>query len=227
MNSDPNSDSEQCTKSKLGRVHSAHTHGPGCAHYAQAARTPSVGRRVVARRASYRGRVAPRARHVTALCRTHCCSVSTQRPFPFFAIQKLYRDIELMSRAVSLASPVMIQSLYRNTGPCRAHCALCRARYRGYRSSLRRIMAHCCAVSQPLVRCVATPGLPLLSRYNHLYRDTPQQPGHERARYCSPRSQAGRVAAPAGGVVAVSCLAMRACYPASQALPVTIQNIVS
>ena len=109
------------------------------------------------------GRVAPRARHVTALCRTHCCSVSTQRSLPFFAIQKFYRDIELMSRAVSLAPPVMIQSLYRNTGPCRAHCALCRARYRGYRSSLRRIMAHCCAVSQPLVRCVATPGLPLLS----------------------------------------------------------------
>ena len=29
MNSDINSDSEQCTESKLGRVQSAHTHGPG------------------------------------------------------------------------------------------------------------------------------------------------------------------------------------------------------
>ena len=28
MNSDPNSDSKQCPESKLGRVHSAHTHGP-------------------------------------------------------------------------------------------------------------------------------------------------------------------------------------------------------
>ena len=32
MNSDPNSDCEQCTESKLGWVHSAHTQGPGCTH---------------------------------------------------------------------------------------------------------------------------------------------------------------------------------------------------
>ena len=31
MNSDLNNDSKQCTESKPGRVHSAHTHGPGCA----------------------------------------------------------------------------------------------------------------------------------------------------------------------------------------------------
>ena len=34
MNSDSNSDSEQCTESKLGRVHSAHTHDPGCSQIA-------------------------------------------------------------------------------------------------------------------------------------------------------------------------------------------------
>ena len=34
MNSVLKSDSEQCTKSKLSRVHSAPTLGPACAHYA-------------------------------------------------------------------------------------------------------------------------------------------------------------------------------------------------
>ena len=36
MNSDPNSDSKQCTESKLGWVHSAHTQNPGRAHTATA-----------------------------------------------------------------------------------------------------------------------------------------------------------------------------------------------
>ena len=36
MNSDPNSDCKQCTESKLGWVHSAHTQNPGCAHTAHA-----------------------------------------------------------------------------------------------------------------------------------------------------------------------------------------------
>ena len=41
MSSDPNSDCKQCTESKLGWVHSAHTQGPRLhALYAQAAHTP-------------------------------------------------------------------------------------------------------------------------------------------------------------------------------------------
>ena len=45
MNSDPNSDSKKCTKSKLGRVHRVHTQRTQVArtlspHCAQAARTP-------------------------------------------------------------------------------------------------------------------------------------------------------------------------------------------
>ena len=41
--------------------------------------------------------------------------------------------------------------------------------------TLPRVSQHSCAVfvSQPMARCVETPGLPLLSRYNRLYRDTP------------------------------------------------------
>ena len=56
MNSVQNSDSEQCTESKLGQVHNVHTHGLGCEHAARWAG------RVVAHRApcgglplSYRG----------------------------------------------------------------------------------------------------------------------------------------------------------------------------
>ena len=83
MNNDPNSDSEQCTESKLGRVHSPHTHGPGCA---QAARALRLGRehsavsqralgRVMAHRASYRGRARSCCRPCyarTLLCRKPC-----------------------------------------------------------------------------------------------------------------------------------------------------------
>ena len=34
MKSSPNSDSKQCSQSKLGQVHSMHTHGLGCVHAA-------------------------------------------------------------------------------------------------------------------------------------------------------------------------------------------------
>ena len=45
MNSDPNSDCKQFTKSKLGRVHSVHTLNPGYVHTAPRSR---AGRRVLA-----------------------------------------------------------------------------------------------------------------------------------------------------------------------------------
>ena len=46
---------------------------------------------------------------------------------------------------------------------------------------LCRVTGRCCAVSQPLAHYVVTPCMLLLSRYNHLYRDTPQRPRHARA----------------------------------------------
>ena len=52
MNSDPNSDLKQCPKSKLSRVHSAPTHGPGCAHTAP---RPCAQLHVVAPARPYRG----------------------------------------------------------------------------------------------------------------------------------------------------------------------------
>ena len=55
MNSDPNSDSKQCTVPKLGRVHSAQAQNPGCARTVSCrARTPHAGRRVAARTAPCR-----------------------------------------------------------------------------------------------------------------------------------------------------------------------------
>ena len=65
MNSDPNNDLEQCTESKLGQVHNAHTHGPRCAQ------APRALLHVVARPGPYRAplpsRVAPVPSRVVVL----------------------------------------------------------------------------------------------------------------------------------------------------------------
>ena len=119
-----NSDSEQCTKSKLGWVHQMHTLAQpartGHAHCAQAShvaavswscRGPVPGRIVACGRSCRKpGRpcrrpgpcLARTARLITCLpgCVVHC--IATQSRV-----------------ATSLSSsPVMIQTLYRNTSPC-------------------------------------------------------------------------------------------------------------
>ena len=86
MNSDLNSDLEQCTESKLSRVHQVHTLAQpvrtGPAHYAQAARTAPAGHRVVesagpcrgplpSRVASLDGRVAGLVDRVAGCIATH------------------------------------------------------------------------------------------------------------------------------------------------------------
>ena len=48
VNSYPNSDLKQCIVSKLGRVHSAHTQGPGRAHTTPKSCTGRAGRRITA-----------------------------------------------------------------------------------------------------------------------------------------------------------------------------------
>ena len=58
--------------------------------------------------------------------------------------------------------PITIQTLYRNTSSCRA-C----------RSSLRRIVACCYAVSQPCCAVSRPKGRPPQPRYKILYRDPP------------------------------------------------------
>ena len=125
--------------------------------------------------------------------------------------------------SMSSPSPVKIQKLYRDPNPVvRAVASVV--------ALLRRVAGHCCVVSQPLVSCVVTLGLPLLSRYNRLSHDTPRQPGHARARCFKPLRVGrpcrgpcwpccGAVSRVAGHVVAPCC---------TPQLPyVTIQAIVS
>ena len=89
MNSAPNSDSEQCTKSKLSRVHSAPTLGPACVHTAP--------------RPCHRpGPIVSRVYEAITLCaRTswHVLSCAVSRPSVM--IQILYRDTSPLPRVMS------------------------------------------------------------------------------------------------------------------------------
>ena len=121
MNNGPNSDSEQSTESKLGRVYSEHTHGPS---YACTAPWPRAGRRVVARRAPYRGAVS----QVASCCITPSpvaiqnCIVT---PSPMLcALRVVSRAHSAVSSAVSRAisrpkrsPPATIQNFYRDSPP--------------------------------------------------------------------------------------------------------------
>ena len=115
MNSVSNSDSEQCTESKLSRVHSAPTLGPGCAQAARALR------RVMARARPYRdplpGHVVPVPECVVAvLLRTRACWRAVLPP-PC-RDTKLYRDAE--APAACIARHVAVRTLlYRDpkSGP--------------------------------------------------------------------------------------------------------------
>ena len=103
MNSDLNSDSEQCTESKRGRVHSAHTL---CSHYAQAACTSPIGSCVVART----GAISWPSPAVSLLC----CDP------PPVMIQKLYRDLTPAARTARRVARALghivgrVAALYRS-----------------------------------------------------------------------------------------------------------------
>ena len=93
MNNDLNSDSEQCTESKLGRVQKVHTLNSGSAHSAMSQHTLG---HVVA--------MSWPCRSVVSFALLPCRDTKTlpppPPPPPPFAIQKLYLDIKLMSRAL-------------------------------------------------------------------------------------------------------------------------------
>ena len=74
---------------------------------------------------------------------------------------------------------VTIQKLYRDPDPCRTPCRARCCECHSAPTPCNRVLS---AVSQPLARCVATPGLPFLPRYKGLYHDTLRSPGHPRAR---------------------------------------------
>ena len=92
------------------------------------------------------------------------------------AVSRLCLIVSLRARerlsAVSQRLGLPCRALCRDTKPCRSppppshdtkfvsqHKPLPRARCRVYRSPQRRIVAHYCAISQPVALCVAKPGL--------------------------------------------------------------------
>ena len=138
MNSDPNSDSKQCTKSKLGRVHSVHTLNPSLAHAALTAPRSRARRALgavlwphpaLSQAVSCRVTAPTRAlaRRVTASGPT-----VSQPPLPV-ATQNLCHDTTLAARVATFlrrvvghycvvlrhrrSPPATIQNLYRNSPP--------------------------------------------------------------------------------------------------------------
>ena len=90
-----NSVHEQCTESKLGRVHKVHTLNLGCTHTALKPRAQCCVAACTGSCRSSPGRVA-------ALCHARTCVVSSP---PSVTIQKLYRDPNLC-RAPCRSAPV-------------------------------------------------------------------------------------------------------------------------
>ena len=80
INSSPNSDSKQCSESKLCQVHNMHTHGPGCTHATRWAGrvAPCHGLARPCRGLAPAHIVAsPRScRSAYRLCRRPCCALS-------------------------------------------------------------------------------------------------------------------------------------------------------
>ena len=146
MNSVPNSDSEQCTKSKLSRMHNAPTLGPACAHIGSAlhhvaglARPcrrlgPTVSQRTP-------GHVAAHAQPCLALFHEQCSRTPSRS-----AARRVAASLAV-SRAQSSVS-----------WPCSRPCRGLSRSYRGCPSMHRS--------------AISWPGSPAVSQYNALYRDS-------------------------------------------------------
>ena len=145
MNSSSNSDSKQCSESKLGQVHSMHTHGPGCAHAARWAGRIALCRGLAQ---PYRGLAPGRIVASAWSCRSvhrPCCVLSRTLSYA-------------QSRAVSERLPSRV------TGPL-DHVAGLLGRVVASPRPYRR------AVSWPSFYTPLSP----VSRYNALYHDQVQK----------------------------------------------------
>ena len=202
---------------------------PLCEHNAQAAGTASYSGAHWAVSwpppRPYCGRVASMHRSCHGLVMAHGCrgprrvaTPSTVSQAPPCRVTARMRALGRHVAALLPSPPVTIQRIVSQLNPCRA-C----------RSSLHCVIGSCCAVSQPLAHCVTTPGLPLLSRYTHLYRNTPPNDQAMRAQAAHP----ARRSAVLQGLLAVLQRPVArqpsrvAPLSRAQAMPVTIQNIVS
>ena len=118
MNSDQNSDSEQCTKSKLNRVYSAHTLAQPAhtlwEHCAQAASTARIGHRVVAHRDCIVASPRP--------CRESCRACAQQCRGR--VVRHRRRLAGRLLHAVSHARPLYVAA---PTRPCRRASRPCRS----------------------------------------------------------------------------------------------------
>ena len=137
MNSYPNSDSKQCPESKLGWVHRMHTQGTLATTTLRPGRVLGA---VLWPHPAVSCRVAACTRALASRVAASRPAVSQPPPPP----PPPHHDTK--NRVVIQLLPLALRS----------RCAPCRA----CRSALHRIMAHCCAISQPLARHVVTPGLP-------------------------------------------------------------------
>ena len=189
MNSAPNSDSKQCRETKLGLVHSAHTHGPGCTRTAPRLRAR---RRVVASTGPYHGplpgRIAPVpgrvvavpchvAAHTRALARHVAASGPAVSQPPRrdtesrFTIQLLSRTLPFVSQrpcTVSQGAAAPYRSLYRHdtifcilTHPCLGHV---RARCRTPRAQAGRFVGRVVHVTG----CIAALLRPSMHPFGHV-----------------------------------------------------------
>ena len=123
INSDSNSDSEQCTESKLGRVHNVHTLNSD-----------------------------------RALGAVSWCALAPFRGPPLTMPQHALAVPQAVSRtvphAMSQAPLVTIQSLYRNTSPCRVHCTPCRARKAPCRTRTASCRERTLQYRSAIARCI-------------------------------------------------------------------------
>ena len=182
MNSDPNSDLEQCTESKLGRVHKVHTQRtliertlrPGLTHTARWA--PCLGvhwryivdvpSRVTGRVTHASCRVVAPSDHDTKMvsqpkpCRTPCRSAAA----PCHNLSAPYRDTKR-------SLPAKIQNLYSDS----PHGKATPARLCGQAGLVVALAGHvvgpCHRVAGRIVAPCCMPLRPV-SRYNLLYRDS-------------------------------------------------------
>ena len=171
MNNYPNSDCKQCTKSKLGPVHSAHTQGPGCAHAAPRSRASHVlgaiscppSCSVAGASCHVASRTYALSRHVVAPLSRYKNCITTQKPMPRAQRRVAARTHALLRHvATCLAIPCHNKKICIATHSCGqvgrvaappSHVAC-------------RVAASCCA--RQLGRIA--PSCPL-SQYNLLYRD--------------------------------------------------------
>ena len=151
MNSDPNSDSEQCTESRLGWVHRVHTMNPSCAPTTRALRR-GCSHSVVSQLPSVTiqnciATQAP-ASHALRACHARCRACREQPPASYRSLGALYHDPKS-----PLSHDTMFCIATPPTTPCRGLIRLCCGRD---------------------LACPCEPAARPMSRYSLLYHDSTQ-----------------------------------------------------